>query len=53
MYSKYANISFCKPVLTFWELHTVLTGEMYNNMYCAVVLVQLLMGVGGKEPAEK
>ena len=48
-----ANVSFCKPALTFWELCTILTEEMYKNMYCAVVLVQLLMGEGGKEHVEK
>ena len=39
--------------MTFWELRTVLTEEMYTNVYCAVVLVQLLMGEGGKERVEK
>jgi len=53
MYSKSANVNFCKPALTFWELCTVLTVEMYRNVYCVVVLVQLLMGEGGKERVEK
>ena len=53
MYCKSVNVSFCKPALTFWELRTVLTEEMYKNTYCAAVLVQLLMGEGGKERVEK
>jgi len=53
MYCKSANVNFCKPALPFWELRTVLTEEMYKNMYFAVHLVQLLMGENGKEPFEK
>jgi len=53
MYCKSAKVSFCKPALTFWELGTVLTEEIYSNVYWAVVLVQLLMGEGGKECVEK
>jgi len=53
MYCKSTNVSFCKPALTLWELRTVLTVEMYRNVYCFVVLVQLLMGEGGKEHVVK
>jgi len=53
MYCKTANVSFCKPALTLWELRTSLTEEMYRDVYCVVVLVQLLMGEGGKERVEK
>jgi hypothetical protein len=49
MYCESATFSFWIPTLTFWGLHIVLTKEMYKNMYCAVFLVQLLMGEGGKE----
>ena len=51
MYCKSTIVSFYKPTLLFWELLTILTKEMYKNMYCAVFLVQLLMGETGKEPA--
>ena len=53
MYCKSANVSFCKAALTFWDLHTVLTEELYRNVYCVVVLVELLLGEGGKECVEK
>jgi len=53
MYSKSAIVNFCKPALPFWELCTVLTVEMYRNVYCVVVLVELLMGECGKERFEK
>ena len=53
MYCKSANVSFYKIALTFWELCTVLTKEIFKNMDCAVVLVQLLVGEGGKEHVEK
>ena len=53
MYCKCANVSFCKPALTLWGLRTVCREEMYRNMYCAVFLVQLLMGEDGKGPAGK
>jgi len=48
MHCKSATVSFCKPTLTLSELSTVLADEMYKNMYCAVVLVRLLMGEDGK-----
>ena len=42
-----------KPKLTFWQLSTKLTTEMYKTMYCdgvlCCVLVQLLIWGGGKE----
>ena len=47
MYCKSANVRFCKPALTFWELRVVLTEEMYRNVYWVVVLVQLLRGREG------
>jgi len=47
MCCKSATVSFCKPSLPFWELRTVLTEEMYKDMYFAVDLVQLLMGKNG------
>ena len=50
MYCKSAHVSFCKPALTFWELRTVLTEEMYKNVYCAVVLV--LMEAGNEHARE-
>jgi len=53
MHSKSATVSFCKPARPLWELSTVLLEEMYKNMYCAVLYVQLLMGEDGKEPVEK
>jgi hypothetical protein len=53
MYCKSATVSFCKPALTLLELCTVLTEGMYKNVYCVVVLVQLLRGEGGKEHVEK
>jgi len=53
MYCKFANVSFCKPALTLWELRTICTKEMYRNMYCAVFLVQLLMGEDRKGPVVK
>ena len=53
MYCKFANVSFCKPALTLCELRTVRTEEIYRNMYCAVFLVQVLMGEDGKGPVEK
>ena len=36
MYCKSANVSFCKPALTLWELRTIRTEEMYRNMLCCV-----------------
>jgi len=30
----------------------VLTEEIYRNVYCAVIFLQLLMGEGGKERVE-
>ena len=53
MYCRSTNVSFCNPALTYWELCSVLTEEMHSNVYCVVVLVQLLMGEGGKERVEK
>ena len=53
MYCKFANVGLCNPALTLWELRTVRTEEMYRNMYCAVFLVQLLMGEDGKGPVGK
>ena len=44
MYCRSATVSFCKPALTLWELCTILADEMYKNMYCVLVLAQLLMG---------
>jgi hypothetical protein len=50
MYCKPANVGFCKTTVTFWELCTNFTKEMYINIYCTVFVVQLLMGEAGKEP---
>jgi len=36
--------------VTFWELRTNLTQEMYKNIYCTVFFIQLLMREAGKEP---
>ena len=36
--------------MTFWELRTNLTQEMYKNIYCIVFFIQLLMRVAEKEP---
>jgi hypothetical protein len=51
MYCKSAIVSFCKPTVTFWELCTNLTKEMYKNMDCTVILVHFLVREGGEEPA--
>ena len=50
MYCKFANVSFWKPTVTFWELRTNLTQEMYKNIYCTVFFIQLLMREAEKEP---
>jgi len=36
--------------VTFWELCTNLTQEMYKNIYCTVFFIQLLIREAGKEP---
>ena len=53
MYCKSATVSFCKALLPLWELSTVLSEEMYKNIYYALVWVHLLMGENGNEPVEK
>ena len=53
MFCKLAVVSFCKLTLTFFELRTTLTKDVYKNMYCTGSLVQLLMRGVGKEPVEK
>jgi hypothetical protein len=53
MYCKSAIVLFCKPTVTLWELCTNLTKQIYRNVYCAMVLVQLLMWQAGKEYVEK
>jgi len=53
MYCKSEIVSFCKPTLTFWELCTNLTREIYRNMCYPLVLAQLLMREVGKGPVEK
>jgi len=53
MYCKSAVFIFWKPTLTFWELCTKLTKEMYKNMCHTLSFVQLLMREAGKEPVEK
>ena len=50
MYCTFANVSFCKPTVTFWGLRTNLTQEMYKNIYCTVFFIQLLMREAEKEP---
>ena len=50
MYCKFANVSFWKPTVTFWELRTNLTQEMFKNIYCTVFFIQLLMREAGKKP---
>jgi hypothetical protein len=45
------TVSFCKPTLTFWELLTAPTKEIYKNMYCTVLCIQLVMCKVGKGPA--
>jgi hypothetical protein len=48
MYCQFAAVSFCKPTLTLCELVTALTKQMYNNMYCTVLCMQLVM-CGGRD----
>jgi len=50
VFCKSAVVSFCKSVPLFCELCTILTEEMYNNVYCAVVLV--LMEAGNEHAME-
>jgi len=50
MYCKFANVSFWKPTVIFWGLRTILTQEMYKNIYCTVFFIQLLMREAGKKP---
>jgi hypothetical protein len=47
MYCQFANVSFCKPKWTFCELLTALTKQMYNNMYCTLLCIQVVMWWGG------
>jgi len=53
MHFESATVNFCKPALPLWELSTFLAEDMYKNVYCALVLLQLLMVELGKEPVEK
>jgi hypothetical protein len=53
MYWKSAIVILCKPTLTFWELCTTLTKEMYKIVYYTVICIQLLNGEGGEEHVEK
>ena len=39
-----------KPTVTFWELRTNLIQEVYENIYCTVFFIQLLMREAGKVP---
>jgi len=53
MYCKSAVFSFWKPTVTFWELCTNLTKEIYKNRCHTLSFVQLQMREAGKEPVEK
>jgi hypothetical protein len=45
-YREFGIVNFWKPMLTFWELLTALTKEMYRNINLLMFsCIQLLMGV--------